>query len=188
METAGPEELLIKVIPILETLKIEYCITGGLAVSVWGRPRATFDIDIVIKMVEPQVNSLAKALRKISEAGYIDENAAKEAIQHKGEFNFIDSESGLKVDFWVAKKDKLSLLELKRKRLKKIGGQNIYFISPEDLILSKLQWYQESESTRHLEDIESVLKISGKILDKQYLKKWAGKLKVLKILNKLNSL
>jgi len=46
------EKFLIKIVQILENLKIDYFVTGGLAVSVWGRPRATFDIDIVIKLIE----------------------------------------------------------------------------------------------------------------------------------------
>ncbi|MEK7154002.1 MAG: hypothetical protein AAB792_00395, partial [Patescibacteria group bacterium] len=54
-----------------------------------------------------------------------------------------------------------------------------YFVSPEDLILSKLLWYKKSQSTRHLEDVESVLKISK--VDKKYLKNWAGKLDVAEI-------
>jgi len=43
METISPEKLLIKITKILESLNIKYFITGGFAVSVWGRPRATFD-------------------------------------------------------------------------------------------------------------------------------------------------
>lgn len=38
------EKLLIKIAEILEKLSVDYFVTGGFAVSVWGRPRATFDI------------------------------------------------------------------------------------------------------------------------------------------------
>src|SRR3989338_1057449 len=153
MEEINPSKLLTQVTEVLDKLEIPYFITGGFAVSVWGRPRATFDIDVVIELVEPKVSALASALRKIYKAGYIDEISAIDAIRHQSEFNFIDPLTGLKVDFWVTKQDKLSLLKLKRKILKKIGGKTVYFISPEDLILSKLIWYQMGESTRQLEDI-----------------------------------
>ena len=185
MKITEPEKLLIKTSQILEGLKIKYFVTGGLAVSVWGRPRATFDIDIVIELIEPEVIPLAKALRKMSKAGYFNEKAAMEAIRIKGEFNFIEPESGLKVDFWVNKNNELSLLEFRRRRQKKIDNYNIYFVSPEDLILNKLQWYRESKSTRQLEDIESILNISGKKLDMKYLKQWAIKLGVKRVLDKL---
>lgn len=157
------EELLTKISKILEDHKIPYLITGGIAVSLWGRPRATFDIDIVIELKEPKIPLLIKSLRAISKAGYVDEDTAREAIRRKGEFNFIDSETGLKVDFWIRKDDSVSRIEFKRRISKKIDGQKIYFISPEDLILRKLCWYKETGSTRHLEDAKSILKIQKNI-------------------------
>jgi len=42
--------LLLKlVVNKLEKLKTPYMLTGGLAVSFWGLPRATHDIDIIIE-------------------------------------------------------------------------------------------------------------------------------------------
>lgn len=174
MEIINPAQLLIQIAPVLDKLKLPYIITGGFAVSVWGRPRATFDIDIVIQITEPDAKQLITLLRKISEFGYIDEDAVREAIQRKGEFNFIDPETGVKVDFWVA--DSKNSYEFGRIVKKTIDGQEINFISSENLILSKLRWYKISPSSRHIEDVESILKISDKILDKKYLKKMAIKL------------
>ncbi|MEK7659365.1 MAG: hypothetical protein AAB338_01780 [Patescibacteria group bacterium] len=185
METINPEKLLLKVAPILDELKINYYITGGFAVSGWGRIRSTLDIDIVIKLLEPKIEPLSGALRKISKFGYIDEEAAKEALRRKGEFNFIDPETGFKVDFWITKGDERAKIEFKRRIVKKIDGQKIYFISPEDLILSKLVWYEKSgESSKHIEDVGSVFKISGEKLDIGYLKKQAGKIGVAGLLKK----
>ena len=50
-EIINPGKLLVKVAPILDQLCIAYFVTGGFAVSVWGRPRATFDVDIVVQLV-----------------------------------------------------------------------------------------------------------------------------------------
>jgi len=83
----------------------------------------------------------------------------------------------------LKKKDSFDLFRLKRRVAKKILGQEVYFTSPEDLILSKLVWYQKTASSRHLEDAESILKVSGKKLDTKYLKQWAEELGVLEILN-----
>ncbi len=185
MEIISPENFLLSVVSVLNELKIDYFITGGYAVSVWGSPRSTADIDIVIKIIEPKITSLAKALRKISKAGYIDEDIAREAVRKRGEFNFIEPETGLKVDFWVVKDNKIAVLEFRRKIAKKISSQKIYFISPEDLILNKFEWYQQTNSSRHIEDIESILKISGRRLDLEYLKRRVKHLDGSEILNKL---
>lgn len=178
MEISDQEKLLYAITDILSNLKIDYFITGGMAVSVWGRPRATFDIDIIVNLIEPKAVLLARAFKKISKAGYADEEMSKDAIKNRGEFNFIDSSSGIKVDFWVKKDDERSLLEFKNRKLKNINGHNIYFISPEDLILSKLLWRKQGGGEKHVEDIVSIFIISGDKLDMDYLKKWAGKLDV----------
>ncbi len=41
------------------------------------------------------------------------------------------------------------------------------------------------QSSRHIEDVESVLKISGDTLDREYLKEWAKKLEVESLLAKI---
>lgn len=69
----------------------------------------------------------------------------------------------------MAKDDEIMREEYRRINKKEINGQDVCFISPEDLILSKLRWYKINPSSRHTEDVESILKISGDILDKKYL-------------------
>ena len=177
-------DLIKKIAGILDKLKIDYCITGGFAVSVWGRLRSTFDIDIVVKLKQEKIKLIVKQLRLLSKAGYIDELAAVEAVNKGGEFNYIHSDSGIKIDFWVIKKDdNIGISELKRRIGKNIGKQKIYFISPEDLILSKIRWFKESGSDRHLDDIKSVIKFSK--ADFKYLKQQASKQGTLDILSKL---
>lgn len=185
MEQIDPRHLLIKIAQILEDLGILYFITGGMAVLAWGRPRFTADIDILVELEGKNVNHLEKALLSLGEAGYVDRDAIEEALSREGEFNFIDGITGVKVDFWILKKSSFDVLRMKRKVEQNILGQRVYFISPEDLILNKLDWYQASQSSRHLEDAESVLKISGDMLDFEYLKQWAKKLGVADVLAKL---
>ena len=178
------EELLQKVSEILKSLDIPYIITGGIAIVVWGRPRFTADIDIVVELVPQKLDKLAKKLLKIDKKVYVDEQMMRQALEQKGEFNFIHPAAGLKVDFWVMKNDEFDRSRMKRKIKKKVAGAPIYISSPEDLILIKLLWYKETGSTRQLEDIESVLVIQKK-LDWKYMRKWSKKQSTLKILNKL---
>ena len=173
MEEIDPRHLLKKVAEMLEILKIPYAITGGMAIYIWGRPRFTADIDIIIELREKDTALLMRALKQIDEAGYIDANAMRRAIEKRGEFNFIDNVSGVKVDFWVVGEDEFSRLKLKRRIPKMILGEKAYFLSPEDLILSKLLWSKESESELQLKDIESILKFQ-KELDLEYIRKWAS--------------
>lgn len=184
MDTIDPRYLLVEVAQILERLKIAYAVTGGMAVFVWGRPRFTYDVDIIIKLDPDAINSLARALRMLHEAGYISEDAMYNAWLRSGEFNFIDARSGIKVDFWVIKESHFERGQMARRTLKRVKGRGVYFVSPEDLILNKLLWHKESESTRQLEDIASVIQIQKK-LDRNYLRKWARRHSTSKILASL---
>ena len=170
-----PEQLLCKIAEILETFKISYAVTGGFAVAIWGKPRFTANIDIIIELVPKNIKPLAKTLLSIDKAAYVSEEAMRDALEHKGEFNFIHPNTNLKIDFWVrgSKADIYGKLKFERARIKKINNQEIYFISPEDLILSKLVWAKESESTRHLEDVKTILDVQKSKLDLDYIKKWA---------------
>jgi len=174
------QKLLKRIANILEKLKIPYITTGGVAVSVWGRPRFTADIDLVVEIFAEQVPRLTRELLKIKD-GFVDQETIERAVVHQDEFNFIHSSSGIKVDFWVMKHDDAFDKERMERRIRKmIDGQAVYFASPEDVILKKLLWYQESQSTRHLEDIESIMRIQEN-LDVNYLKTWAERLNVSKI-------
>ena len=161
--------LLVAIAKILDKLKIPYAVTGGFAASFWGKPRSTLDIDIVIEVLEPKVAVLKKTLQEEFKLGYVDAG--------RKSFNFIDGESGIKVDFFI--KDKL----WQRKSVN-IEGQRVYFISPEDLILSKLLWQKETGSEQQLRDIAGIFEISGDKLDLDYLKKQAKKLGVDEALKK----
>jgi hypothetical protein len=169
------ENLLVKIAEILERLKIPYAVTGGMAVTIWGRPRYTADIDVIAEILHKDIKILAKALLAVDKDVYVSEEAMVEALDTQGEFNFIHPQSGAKADFWVVK-DAFQKSKIKRAVPKIINGQKVFFVSPEDLILSKLQWFKLSPSYRHIDDIKSVIAISGKTLDKEYITNWIKKL------------
>ena len=94
MEQIDPRHLLKKISQILEDLGISYFITGGMAVLIWGRPRFTADIDILVELDSKNVSRLERALLSLGKAGYVDKDAIEEALLKEGEFNFIDGETG----------------------------------------------------------------------------------------------
>jgi len=56
---------LAEVVSTLETNKIEYAVCGGLALTIHGFPRATFDLDVLIRE-----ENLEKAFAAVKELGY----------------------------------------------------------------------------------------------------------------------
>ena len=168
-ELLNPEHLLCAIAKSLHQLRIPYIVTGGFAVAIWGRPRFTADIDIVIELMPEDASTLADKLLLLDKDCYVSKKSINEALTRRGEFNFIHPPTGMKVDFWI-KKDEFDKLKIQRAISKTINKVKIKFISPEDLILSKLLWYKKTESERELRDIKSVLRFT-KVSLKYILKK-----------------
>lgn len=70
---------------------------------------------------------------------------------------------------------------------KELFGRNIFLITPEDLILTKLKWFKESDSSRHFLDAMGIFKIQKDILDENYIVKWTKFLEIEEIWNKLKN-
>ena len=69
----------------------------------------------------------------------------KDAMQHHSSFNLIHYETAFKVDIFIRKLRAFDQMQLARRKKAVIAtdpDQSVYVISPEDTILSKLEWYR----------------------------------------------
>ena len=105
------------------------------------------------------------------------------ALDKKLSFNAIDSETNTTIDCYLIGNNEYEEGRFQKKIIRNIVGVKVNVISPEDLILIKLQWHKNSGSTRHLEDAESILKITE--VDLEYIKGWARKQSTIEILENL---
>lgn len=168
----NPKTLLVKVAKLLDDLSIPYVLTGGLAVTIWGQPRTTQDADLIAEVQLRDVPKLFAGLQGLSGAGYIDDLMMREAIEHNGEFNYIDPESGYKIDFWVPKESPFTRACFDRRVHVEMDGYPIWVVTPEDLIVSKLDWWRRG-SAKSQYDIRWVMDAQGTRLDWQYIEHWS---------------
>lgn len=168
-------ELLRYLVDTLEELGIDYMISGSQASIYYGEPRFTQDIDVVVDLTLSQIPALVG--RFASPEFYLSEEAAREAVRTRGQFNIIHPASGLKIDVVLGKDTPYDRIEFERRQRQPIlSGKNAYFARPEDVILYKMLYYREGGSERHLRDIIGMLKISGAEIDAQYVADWAQRL------------
>ena len=165
------------VIDIFEATGIEYVIWGGVAVVTYGEPRFTRDMDVVVRLRYSEADTLARLLE---ETGYsVSVGAIRDAVDRYFYFNAIHLETGIKVDFYVAPRDPIYAWAFKHRRVKNFDEfRQAAYMPPESVILTKLQAYQESSSTRHLDDVESILRVSGPELDLAYVHREAARIGV----------
>lgn len=167
----------------LKSANVPYMITGGAAVGFWGHIRTTMDIDILIQIHSEQVDSL---LSSIEREAYINIEEAKKAILDKSIFNIILDETCFKIDLIPLKEDSYEIKKFSNRVKMNFQDKEIYVISPEDLIISKLLWSKSAGgSERQIKDCESIYRLNSEILDLDYLERWVKLLGIEKEFNKL---
>lgn len=171
------QELLKKVIKELEGLSVEYMLTGSLASSLQGEPRATHDIDLVVELPSDAMSGLAHAFPQPD--FYLSETSVREAILRKTMFNLIHVNSGDKVDFWLLTPEPFDRSRFSRRRKEKLFDGHVQVSSPEDTILMKLKWAEESGgSEKQFRDALRVFEVQSGTLDHDYLEEWVERLKL----------
>lgn len=170
----------------MEKIGIPYLIGGSLASSIYGIPRATQDADIVADIHKKDIEPLNEALK---DKFYIDTESIKKAIKHQSYFNLIHLKSMFKIDVYIFKREEFYKEEFKRRQKIAITStpeRKAYIATPEDTILSKLEWFRKGEevSDRQWDDILGILKVQKEHLDMNYLYDWASKLNLTDLLKK----
>lgn len=179
----SPEEalkVLEEVIAALDRLGIRYAVGGSWASSVYGERRFTRDADLT---VEPFPGSETAFASSFNEDYYVSKQAIVDAIRGRNAFNIIHLPTGFKVDLFVQKERAFEANILQRRRshpLSDANGPMVFVITPEDIILFKLEWYRlgGEQSERQWNDILGVMKVQASNLDSAYLEQWAIQLGV----------
>lgn len=144
-------------------------LSGSLALNVYAIPRMTRDIDFVVELQEPDIEKFLKIFQLNF---YINPQTVKAEVARNGMFNVIDQETGFKIDFIVRKNTEFRKLEFARRKKIDISGFSAFIVTPEDLIISKLEWIQRLQSGKQIEDIVNLLEY--KELDVEYIKNWCN--------------
>ncbi len=170
-----PLDLLRLIVTTIERLGLPYFVTGSMVTVYFGEPRFTNDIDIVLALPAERAGDFCRAFPM--PAFYLSEDAVRQAIQHRTQFNIIHPASGLKVDVMIPEDTAFNRGRFARaQRVEPEAGYDASFSSPEDVILKKMEYYQAGGSEKHLRDITGMLRIGGTTIDRSYIDEWSLKL------------
>lgn len=168
------EAFLGLVVQAMDDLRLPFMLTGSLAASYHGAPRATQDIDLV---VEPDAATLLKLASILRDRGlYVSDDAVSEAARIRGQFNAIDPDSGWKADFIVRKDRPFSVAEFRHRRPIRILDLDLAITRPEDLIVAKLEWAKAGDSERQIRDVAEIVAVQGSAIDLAEVERWVDEL------------
>lgn len=169
------QELLIRVVETFDRLGLPYLVTGSVASSFHGEPRATHDADVVVALTEEAIPPLKRSLSEPT--FYFEPRAAHDAIVSRGMFNILSVETGDKVDCWMLTDSEFDRSRLERRRSERLFGRLISIQSAEDTIISKLLWAKESGgSEKQLSDVRAIIRLRSGEFDEAYIERWIGSL------------
>ena len=157
----------------LNDLPVNYMVTGSVGAMIYGEPRLTHDLDVVVDLHEDESERFSSAFEK--DAFYVP---PLEVIQtelsrsSRGHVNIISFISGYKLDVYFPGSDQLIRWGLEKTESIPYNDSTIRVAPPEYVILQKLRFYQEGGSEKHRKDILAMISTSGERINQQEILRW----------------
>ena len=173
-----PSLIALFVRPLID-LRIPYMITGGVASVIYGEPRFTRDIDLVVRLEARDARRFAEAWSAaefyVPPVEVIVEESRRPAYGH---FNVSHHETALRADVYLSANEPLNVWALEHSVHRRIDEDDVLVAPIEAVIVSKLRYYQMGKSDRHLRDIREMLRISRDLVNVPELERWVARLGV----------
>jgi predicted nucleotidyltransferase len=161
---SDPASLLRALAQALATHGCRWYLFGAQAVTLWGRPRLTTDVDVTVEIASDGSSALVAAL---SAAGFRLSDAFSDAfVRSTRVLPLIHVESSMPLDVVLAGPG-LEEQFLDRVVLVQVGDVTVPVISPEDLVVTKALAGREKDT----EDIRGILRLRRDSLDLVYIRR-----------------
>jgi hypothetical protein len=169
------EDVLQRIVGVLEEVRVPYMIAGSVASNVHGVERDRSDLDVVIDPDPATLEALVDALPRSAYHGSAE--AAREALRTRSTFTVVDFATATRIDFIMKKDRPFSHAEMERRVAVELAGRRVFVVSAEDTILSELEWSKlEGGSKDQLRNAAGIVASRGDKLDRAYVARWIDEL------------
>lgn len=153
---------------------ISYYVTGGVAAVAYGETRTTQDLDVVLAV---EFADLPRIAAIFETAGFYVSGLDDVIAKRMSSFQVTQVATISRADLMIPAQTEFSRIQLTRRQMIPIStGKDVYFASPEDVIINKLIWGKQSQSEKQWRDVLSIMKTQRESLEYNYLQEWADKL------------
>ncbi|WP_017302332.1 hypothetical protein [Nodosilinea nodulosa] len=164
-------QLAVELHQIFVAEDIPYYVTGGVAAIAYGESRTTQDLDVVLFVSRAVVPALASALEQ---AGFYVPGVDDVVSGRMRTLQVTQVDTISRADLIIADDTVYEQQKLARRQAYRLTNEtSIYLASPEDLVVNKLRWGQQSQSQKQWRDVLGVLKAQQESLDYEYMHRWA---------------
>lgn len=166
------EELAGRVLEACEEEHVEHMLTGAFAHGLYGIPRSTKDVDVVLSLMGS--SPLQRVVRRLSEILEFESQVQFDTLTWgKRQVGQSFSNPPFKVELFELFDDPFVQSQFQRKRqLFSAQLQKIAWLpTPEDVVVQKLRWGRSKD----LDDARDVLAVQGpETLDMEYIRHWCA--------------
>lgn len=165
-----PDLVDLFVVP-LNRANITYMVTGSVASSIYGQPRLTNDIDLVVALTASDAVKIQQSFD--TKDYYIPPIETVEAERRRpayGHFNIVHHLSAFKADFFLVGSDTWTARALERRQKEvSVSGETIWIAPVEYVILNKLKYLRDGGSVKHISDISEMIQVQNADIDMEFL-------------------
>jgi hypothetical protein len=163
------DEIVRTVLSALEQTGISYVLVGSFASNVYGILRATKDADFVIQTAPGQFGEFMKLLG----SNFVrDPQIQFETVTGTKKIVVAEKDSGFEIEFFELSKDPHDQSRFARRRRFELLGRDVWILTPEDVLVTKLNWLHRANRGKDLLDVENVIAVQGDALDWSYIEHW----------------
>lgn len=150
----------------LHVAGIEYMVTGSVAAMVYGEPRPTHGVDLVVALDDDEVDAVVDAFAEgefYCPPADVIRVEARRAV--RGHFVLVHEDSGFRADLYVVGGDPFDDWAMGHRRQVAFGDTSISIAPAEYVIARKLEYYRECKAAKHIDDICGILRSSPDAID-----------------------
>ncbi len=166
------EQVAEAVIDALEGLGIPYMLVGSFSSNLYGIPRSTKDIDLVIELGSQSVRTIAD---RLGPQFCLDSQMSFESVTMTSQHVIEVIGSPFKIELFHLSDDPHDRERFRRRRRATFGQRSVSVATAEDVIITKLNWAVRSSRGKDREDVRDVIAVQGGVLDWDYIYSWADR-------------
>lgn len=176
------QEIVVKVIDVLEELGVPYMLTGSLANMLYAKPRLTADADFVVVLDRVSIGEIADRLRDHYQ---FDPQMTFETATATTRFKFRHREMRFSIEFFLLSDSPHDRERFRRRRIERMWDRDVPIPTAEDVVVTKLQWAARANRLKDREDLHQILKRQTPNLDWPYIRGWCAQHGTLELLEEI---
>lgn len=166
------EEVTRRVLAALSLAGVEHMVVGSFSSNLYGVTRSTKDLDIVVSWGDRSIHDV---MAKLGPEFRLDPQMSFEMVTSTVRHIIEVADSRFVVELFQLSDDEHDLERFRRRKSLPLADQMTAVATPEDVIITKLNWYSRQGRQRDYDDAANVIAVQGSSLDLAYIWSWCDR-------------